>query len=386
MPGVDNPCGRGQPETLPATAQTGTPTGPPGGRLLLIDALKGFAAQLILLHHLVSYGPLAAAAHRMWPGLSLWVYEYGRMAVYVFLVVAGFLAARILAADRLPHAGHPLGLIWQRYMRLLPAFFISVLLAVAVAGLARLGLQDDMLPAAPTVPQLLSYLFLLHGLLGVPSLSVGVWYVPIDLQLYALWVAMLWLAGYSGAAYRRPLALILVALLAMASLFWFNRNPGLDNWGIYFFYAYALGILSWWLTRPERSLWWLGLLLVVVGVSLVHDFRLRVAIALLVALLLAMVQRHDWLQQGLDVALLRWLGRISFSVFLVHFPVFMAVNALHAQLDIGGDADALAAIVLAWGLSLVAGEFFYRHVESRRRWLPERLSAALGRLPIQRRR
>ena len=31
-------------------------------RMPLIDALKAVAAQLILVHHFVSYGPLAAAA------------------------------------------------------------------------------------------------------------------------------------------------------------------------------------------------------------------------------------------------------------------------------------------------------------------------------------
>ena len=63
-------------------------------RMPLIDALKAIAALLVLLNHYSSYGPLAEAARAALPGLFGWFFEYGRMAVQVFLVIAGFLAAR----------------------------------------------------------------------------------------------------------------------------------------------------------------------------------------------------------------------------------------------------------------------------------------------------
>ena len=58
-------------------------------RSLLIDGLKALAAQTIVIHHLVSYGPLAAAAGQAAPDLTAWFATYGRWAVQVFLVVAG---------------------------------------------------------------------------------------------------------------------------------------------------------------------------------------------------------------------------------------------------------------------------------------------------------
>lgn len=350
----------------------------PVERLLLIDALKGIAAQIILLHHLVSYGPLAAAANRLMPALSLWLYDYGRMAVQVFLVVAGFLAARTLAGDGRPRVEQPLSLIWRRYARLAPPFFISVLFAVAAAALARLGFEDDMMPALPTLPQLLSYAVFLHALLGVPSLSTSVWYVPVDLQIYALLVVLLWLAGRAGTKWQLPLATVLVTLLALSSLFLFNRNAGLDNWGIYFFYAYALGVGAWWLSRPQRSGWWALLLLAVVALALLQDFRPRVLVALSIALLLLLSQRQGWLQRWPDSRLLGWLGRISFSVFLVHFPVFMLTSALYVRIAGEGDGMAILALLLSWGIAVVVGDVFHRHVESRKRWLPPALVASFS--------
>ena len=67
-------------------------------RLFPLDALRAAAAQLIVLHHLSVYGPIAEAMHGLFPLLSGWLYDYGRMAVQVFLVLGGYLSARALSA------------------------------------------------------------------------------------------------------------------------------------------------------------------------------------------------------------------------------------------------------------------------------------------------
>ena len=58
-----------------------------------IDALKVLASQIIVLHHLSAYGPVADAMHHAAPVLMDWLYGYGRMAVQVFLVLGGYLMA-----------------------------------------------------------------------------------------------------------------------------------------------------------------------------------------------------------------------------------------------------------------------------------------------------
>lgn len=61
---------------------------PPSRRLPHIDVLKALAAQVIVLHHLASYGPIAKAAQAGLPLLAGLMHQYGRMAVQVFLVAA----------------------------------------------------------------------------------------------------------------------------------------------------------------------------------------------------------------------------------------------------------------------------------------------------------
>ena len=242
----------------------------------LIDALKGVAAQIILLHHLVSYGPLSKAANAMAPVTAGFLFDYGRMVVQVFLVVGGYLAARALLGSSALSTIPPGRLIWRRYVRLVIPFAAAMVIAILGAAMARLWLADDAIPAAPTFTQVLAHVLLLHGVVDVPALSAGVWYVAIDLQLYALLTLLLWV----GMRFGERAAVALVAATAMAALFHFNRNAELDAWAIYFFASYGMGALVWWGCARGNALRWLPLLAGITVLALALDFRLRIALAL----------------------------------------------------------------------------------------------------------
>ena len=98
-------------------------------RMPLIDAMKAIASILIVVHHLVVYGPLSKAMQNFVPTLSDWLFDYGRIAVQVFLVIAGFLAARGLSAQGDALSTSPLGLIWKRYLRLAIPYLAAIGLA-----------------------------------------------------------------------------------------------------------------------------------------------------------------------------------------------------------------------------------------------------------------
>ncbi len=327
-------------------------------RMPLLDGLKGLAAQIILLHHLASYGPLAQALHELAPVLSELLFEYGRMAVQVFLVIAGFLAARGLSPDGQVLARAPWSLLGKRYLRLVVPFMVAVSLAVVCAALADHWLDDDMIPARATVGQWLAHALLLHGVLGAESLSAGVWYVAIDFQLFALMVLLLW------GGRRRWLGAGLAVLLGLLSLFHFNRDAALDNWAPYFFGAYALGAFAWWAGDRRQLRSWLGVLVCIGCAALVLDFRGRIALALATALLLGLARRGGGLERWLDRPWLAWLGQNSYAIFLVHFPVLLLANALFVQAGSQGPGGAAFALFAAWGVSLAAGALFYRQVEA----------------------
>lgn len=335
-------------------------------RLAGVDGLKAIASQLIVVHHLAFYGPMSDIAMPLAPDLIGALSQYGRWAVQVFLALGGFLAARSLAPQGVLLAQPVHQLLSRRYLRLVLPFVAALLIAMLAASLARQLLQHSAIPLAPGAAQFAAHVFLLHGVLGSEALSAGVWYVAIDFQLFALLVAVLWCgrrlrARRSGAKVSAVCAL----LMASASVLYFNRDAEWDNWAVYFFGSYCLGAMAWWAHQDARLryLWWA--LVMVVLAALVLDFRGRIAVALLTAMYLLLAQRQPVFAQVpmASRALIAWLGRISYAVFLVHFPVCLLANMLMARYVPPEPWLHALGMLLAWALSIVAGASFHRYVE-----------------------
>ena len=285
------------------------------------------------------------------------------MAVQIFLVVAGFLAARSLAPDGILRSERPLALLWQRFVRVSLPLMAALLLAMVCTELARYWMAHDSLPAPPTLWQFMAHALLVHSLLGVDSLSAGVWYVAIDVQLFALLLGLLWLGRRLGWA-----APLLVMAVVLASLFHFNRDSGWDNWAIYFFGAYGLGALAFWLSRADAGhsapAWLTGLVLLTAA-ALALDWRTRIALALGVALALAWSHRSGWLFTWPRSRALGYLGRISYGVFLLNFPVALVVNAWFARYAPAEAGVQTLGVLVAWLACNLAGAAFHHGVEQR---------------------
>lgn len=319
-----------------------------------IDTLKALASQLIVLHHLAFYGPMSDKAYELAPTLLAWLSDYGRMAVQAFLVLGGFLAAKSLAPQGRIVLDRPLDYVIARYFRLVLPYTAALALAIGAAMLARYWMDHDSIPARPFAAQIMAHLLLLQNVLGYDALSAGVWYVAIDFQLTVLLVVLLWLTRGS-----RYFGMALVLALGAASLFHFNRDAGWDNWALYFFGSYALGAAAWWTIR--RSWHWLAALMLVGAIGLLVDFRPRILVALAVALSLALAYRMEitWPRSRV----LDYFGRISYSVFLVHFSVLLVLNAAFARFVDDTPAVNALGMLLAWAASVAVGGVFYKYIE-----------------------
>lgn len=382
-----------------------TPSGP--ARAPLIDALKVGAAQLIVLHHLAFYGPMSEHAAALAPALMAWLADPARQAVQVFLVVGGALAAQGLApGGRLTPGGPALARrLLLRYLRLGWPLAVTLMLALACAALARRLADLDHVPDAAELGEILVHLLMLQDLLGVEALSAGVWYVAIDLQLYALLLAALglgarldaaWAARAPAGAWRPASAPLLMAAGTLASLMVFNRDSDWDVAAPYFLGAYGLGVLAAWWGPGLRASWrrqlGLGLLAGGVALALWLDFRSRLALAAAVAMLLVLAPAWrslaGWARAPGAAAGRRtadWLAAQSarsYALFLVHYPVLMLVGSACERWvpDRTAGLHALG-LLAAWGLSLALAAPFHRHVEQPGlRWIGRHLAGPSRRL------
>ena len=352
----------------------------PAGRSFLLDLFKAIGCVLIVLHHLAFYGPMSDVVARQWPAVIDWLVEDGRLAVQMFLVCSGYLTASAFARRPQMDTQRLLQLAWRRYLRLSLPLLAALSLAVLVTELIRPVFDHPSLSAAPTWPQVLAHVFFLQHLLGMEALSAGVWYVAIDMQLYLLTLGVLW--GVTRVQRWRPewradsLGLQAVLALTLFSLLHWNLDTDLDLYGLYFFGSYGLGWLAW-RTRQSRiqAKGW-AILLALGLLAWWMDPRLRVTIAWGVAMVLA-VAPQSWLQpqggQG------RWrqgisaLAGVSYSVFVIHYAVSLAVNAGVTHWWPQSLAWNAAGMVMALALSIAAGAGLWRWTEQKsqdwRHWL-----------------
>jgi peptidoglycan/LPS O-acetylase OafA/YrhL len=337
-----------------------------------IDAFKALASQCIVLHHLAIYGPMPDIAAVLIPGVVHWLDVYGRYAVQVFLVMGGYLAAPGLwrAPPLVPS-------LLRRLRRLLPTLWAALALVLLVTALIRFGLGPDHTPGHtpewPDGPGLLANLLLLQDVLDLPALSAGLWYVAIDFQLYALLALLIAILHRLG---RLAWAEVAVVSLTAISLGIVNLDTGWEMWAPYFFGAYGLGVLAWRASQgaPRERAGRILIMLLLAGLALGLAWRDRIALAGIVALVLALKGLQPRVAREASVALpalratldrsMHRLGRISYSVFLVHYPVCLGMNAL-ATFVPPEPLVHVGLLLATWWLSLKAASLLHRQVEER---------------------
>lgn len=354
------------------------------GRMPLIDALKGVGAQLIVLHHLAFYGPMSDWTALLWPDVVGWFSQHARMAVQLFLVMGGFLAARSLAADGVLRREAFAQQVVQRYVRVVLPMLAALLVGALCAKVAGLWMVHDSLPTptegTDTVVRWIGHALLLQDVLALEALSAGVWYVAIDFQLYVLLLAVLWCARRTQ--HPKVVGSALVLVLMVLAWFGFNRSANWDVLALYFFGSYGLGVLTYWATRaaPEVSAatrWAWAALGLLVLTALAVDFRTRLLLAWGVAVWLGVAQWRGWLHQWPNSRLLGYMGQISYSVFLLNFPVALVVNAWFTHYMPASVAWQTLGVLVAWLLCNVAGAVFHHTVEQRlARWDFQRCARA----------
>ena len=336
---------------------------------LLVDSLKVFAAILIILHHLSSYGQIAQDARAVLPGIMTWLFEYGRYAVQIFLVMAGYLAAQSLTryANVQFSANGLLKVILNRYLRLFAPYTIALILTIACAYIARFWVNDEFVGESETLSQFLAHLFFIQGILGLDSISAGAWYIAIDWQLYSVLAILL-------ISFPRYQAVIWVmSVLAVSSLLFFNRSGLYEAYFIYFIGAYSLGVLAYlgncFDNQSINRLAKLALLIIgiIISISSFQEIWLRNFLAWFVALALLLWGNKSYPSADSKIlGAIAWGSQRSYCAFLIHFALILLANTLYIATGMHAHESGALAITLMLGVvgcSTIAANYLYRLIE-----------------------
>ncbi len=325
-------------------------------RYIIIDAIKALGAQFIFWHHLMIYAPMADDLNAWAPVVVDFLQEYGRLAVQPFLVMGGFLTMQSLGQG----APKPwLSLIWRRFWRLAMPLWLALVVVLGVTAVwgHALGHADWVSPM-PSLLEWALHLVMLQDLWGVPALSAGVWYVAIDLQLYALMAGLLALSWRWG--WQRHVMLVLM-LTTLVSLMVLSKIPALDVWGIYFWAPYGMGALTALAVQNRQARLCLGGIILMILVDQSIDTRVRPLLAGATAgLIFVWVQAMDGVQLGgRCLAAVRWLSDMSYGLFVGHFAMILLFSAWWHQWGLKGVPWVIWMSLLVWLSAMALGGWIH---------------------------
>ena len=310
------------------------------GHLNGLDGLRGLAILAVYVFHGLwpsfgtdapAWGGWHRAAPLPWRDLILLPAELGWAGVAVFFVVSGFCIH--LTHQRSGERGFG-GFFLRRFFRIYPPYLVAVLFFALVFAGTRLDLH-----VRHNLDQLVSHLLLIHNYLG-PGFLYGInpalWSIGVEVQLYLLYPALLWLVGKIGwtGALRLIAGIEITLRLAFGcyapgdpARLWLLGDPFL------YWFSWALG--AWLCERWRRgedlplattpiSLW-AGLAVVSYFFSFTYGFGFLLW-ALATTALLARLLNGDLAAPFLTGVTLRRIGIISYSIYLLHQPLLNLVG------------------------------------------------------------
>ena len=160
--------------------------------------------------------------------------------------------------------------------------------------------------------------------------------------------------------------------LAAGSLFYFNLDDAWDDWAVYFFGYFFLGVLVHAaLENPQMRAPFVVYMFLIVAATAYH-WRMPLLTTLLTGAVLY-TGGHGG-ERWLNSRVVEFLGRTSYSLFLIHFPVLIVVATLWMRNGWTSPAACLAGLIIAYLASLALSAPFYRFVEAPAARLSRRFS------------
>lgn len=318
------------------------------------------------------------------------------VGVPIFFVLSGFLLSRpiFLAAAQRREAPRPAAYLWRRALRILPAYWLTVVAALLfLDGNRYAGLKEWT-----------THLLLVQNF-ATGSFSEGLthtWSLSTEVSFYlVLPLVGAGLVRLSGPRPERPgrilAALALIALLGVAWLIWiWTARPlpvPMDLWlpsfGGWFASGMAMAVLSvsdptWRWVRLARDLgsslptcwaaagvlFWLSTtelagpldLAVPTPTQAITKNLLYLGVATMLILPLVFGdQRTGLARRVLSGPLVSSLGEISYGLFLLHVPVIVAGYQLLGWLPLTG--NFLLVLIATWLVSVALATAVYLLVE-----------------------
>ncbi|QNQ90462.1 acyltransferase family protein [Corynebacterium poyangense] len=375
--------------TAPAPSRPGQKKNKPKIRRVPgLDGLRGIAVSVVVIYHFFAH---------LLPG--------GFLGVDIFFVLSGFLITSLLVREKAVTRSVSLPQFWlRRARRILPAALFVLITMTAIGGFfggdAAVGLPRQFFSSAlfannwGQIIASRSY-FAESG----AELFAHYWSLAVEEQFYLLWpLIFLFITVTARNKSRRPLVLTsLILALGSVLLMLVFYNPSEDPSRVYYGTdTHAFGLLigaalalslssnsadpdadSWPIPGPRRHAGLRGLAALVVLAGLVvflpdqspwtYRGGLLLASLATAVVVFSVVRNHTIPRIIGEFRPLRYLGSISFSLYLWHWPVVVIVKEIARRFFGANTTSTTTTLVcglLALAFSLALADWSYRVIET----------------------
>ncbi|MBV8780029.1 MAG: acyltransferase [Phycisphaerae bacterium] len=339
-------------------------------RVLFLDVVRGLAVLFVLFQHLTE---------DVAPPFLSWGYRwmnYGRLGVALFFIVSGFVIPYSL------ERANSLKVFWvSRVFRLYPIYWFSILVVLAFhfighhvwdqlgVNMAVLRMEKDVIDSGHYVRTYLINITMAQEFLKTPHVMGLYWTLSLEMVWYVLFTilfilginkrSVLWCwtgigaliaisLGFKFVKHRYAPAMGSLTMLVYATYgtvlfrYYAGLVSGRDVWAVTvgLIVATAIGFgFSFPLPRQIPAN-------VVEQWSCISMITSHIGAILIFAIIFSMRAREFAFP-------LRWIGTVSYSIYLLHFPVWTTLEVIPHQTLLSGICWELLVTACAIGVSSI---------------------------------
>lgn len=361
-----------------------------GRRFEFLDGLRGIAALMVTCLHFHTLVVERTSAY--FPAILEHLFKNGHFGVQIFFVLSGFVIAYSIRNEIITPSFF-MRFFARRSLRLDPPYWMTLIMLTALIYIGSMvsGHSSDYMPDLSTFTV---NAFYLPGFMGAEYILPVAWTLCMEFQFYIFFVLLIAMIqqlncwkGFDVFDYSSPFGplllspVLIISLMEASGLNLWNSVPGLfvPHW-----YSFFCGTLVCWslLGKVKNGYFWMTML----GISLcsVVELNADMAVTLVTAFMILIVARLNKLHRALRGPVFQYLGKVSYSLYLIHWPI--GIKFMTFLLFVFGPGvevlPSMALMLMALAVTLLATHFFYRCIEYPSMQLCKRVGKVSGDLTI----
>lgn len=328
-----------------------TPT--PDGRMPYFPALDGVRAYCVLL---VTY-------HHLKKGDHILPFIDGHLGVDLFFIISGFLITTLLLREL-----HFTGRIdlrsfyVRRFFRIIPVYLFVLAIYILICQLPSQAEKWIQLKAS--LPYFLTLTNEYAVRIQESNVFMHTWSLGVEEKFYLLWPLLFFLLAHTARTRAIVLALGFVAV-AIPPFFGFHYLA-IAYFGLLMGCLMAVLLAGPYSPRIFASVARLPaivpLALFALGfyVEYLYEAGILVFSSCAIVFFIFLLSRPSWLRTAHEWRPIVWLGRRSYSMYLIHV---LALNVIESKFPITSGLRAALALAAAYALAALAADILYRLIE-----------------------